>query len=329
MVTACAATPGPAQAPQPGRTDRHAAGALLPTATTVTVGQSVWTKVSVATLWVLPSSPRPVDAPALASPVDIRSWLAAMSTAVRRDLAGRVETQALFGERLLVTGVRPGWLHVVAVGQPTHRDSRGYPGWVPRRQVTVDHPVARPYVATVVRPLTWLRKLDGSPAIEVSFGTRLPVVSVGTTRTTVLTPTGLRRTVRNDAVVRRLAGARPLPLRAASVMASAEKFIGKPYLWGGRSGFAVDCSGYTNLVYGVHGVRLPRDADDQARRGTAVSLGAKRTADLLFFQHSATIDHVGFYAGSGLLLHAPHTGAFVGRISLSQMTGLVAARRFI
>jgi gamma-D-glutamyl-L-lysine dipeptidyl-peptidase len=302
---------------------------VLPAATTISVGQSVWTNVSVATLWVLPSSPRAVDAPALANPVRIRAWLAAMSTAVRRDLAGRVETQTLYGERLVVTGVRSGWLHVAAVGQPTHRDARGYPGWVPRRQVTVVHPTARTYVATVVNRLAGLRRPDGSLAMKVSFGTRLPVLATGEKRTTVATPTGLRATISNTAVVRRLARDPALPLRAAAVMRSAEKFVGTPYLWGGRSGFAVDCSGYTNLVYGVHGLRLPRDADDQARRGSAVALGAQHTADLMFFQHSTTIDHVGFYAGSGVLLHAPHTGAFVGRIALGDMSGLVRARRFV
>src|SRR4051812_36260144 len=92
LVTSCAPSALPQQ--------------VLPAATSISVGQSVWTNVSVATLWVLPSSPRAVDAPALANPVDIRGWLAAMSTAVRRDLAGRVETQTLYGERLLVTGVR-------------------------------------------------------------------------------------------------------------------------------------------------------------------------------------------------------------------------------
>jgi cell wall-associated NlpC family hydrolase len=180
-----------------------------------------------------------------------------------------------------------------------------------------------------VHRLATLRKPDGTRAIEVSFGTRLPVLATGATRMTVATPTGLRRTISNTAVVRRVAAHRPLRLRAAAVMASAEKFVGTPYLWGGRSGFAIDCSGYTNLVYGVHGVRLPRDADDQARRGSAVSPGAQRTADLMFFQHSASIDHVGFYAGSGILLHAPHTGAFVSRIAVAQMSGLVAARRFL
>src|SRR5439155_1698841 len=89
--------------------------ALAATTATVTPGHSVWVSVDVATLWHSTTSPRSIDAKAVSAPVDIRGWLAAMSTSARLGLVGRVQTQALYGERLLVTGVRTGWLHVVAV----------------------------------------------------------------------------------------------------------------------------------------------------------------------------------------------------------------------
>src|SRR5947209_6702504 len=107
----------------------------------IAAGTHVWVTVAVATLWSSPAAPRPVDAPALSAPVQIRRWLAGMSTSARRGLTGRIESQALYGEPLTVTGVSGSWLHVVAPGQPTHRDNRGYPGWVPRRQVTAHWPV--------------------------------------------------------------------------------------------------------------------------------------------------------------------------------------------
>ena len=323
------ATVGGCAAAAPPRAPAPASPVVATVTQTVSVGQSVWVTVAVATLWVSPTSPRSVDAPALAAPVRMTAWLNAMSTTQRRGLVGRVETESLYGERLLVTGVRSGWLHIVAVGQPTRRDARGYPGWVPTRQVTTHHPVSTTYVATVVKRLTHLRTPSGVSSIWLSFGTRLPVKTVGSTRTTVFTPTGGRLTVANADIVRRLSTARPLPLTAASVLASARLFVGAPYLWGARSGWAVDCSGFTNIVYGVHGVRLPRDADDQTTRGRAVSNATKRPGDLIFFKHGSVIDHVGFYLGAGMLLHAPHTGAFVGTISLTKMTGLTAIRRFI
>src|SRR5207248_8916144 len=113
------------------------------------------------------------------------------------------------------------------------------------------------------------------------------------------------------------------------VLATAKRLVGVPYLWGGRSGYALDCSGFTELVYGVHGVRLPRDADDQATVGSAVRIGAQRVEDLMFFAHNGSGTHVGLYAGSGMLLNAPHTGSYVRLTSLSPMTGLVAVRTFV
>lgn len=276
------------------------------------VGERVWVNVAVATLWTSPSAPRSIDAKAVAAPVDIRGWLGAMSTKARLGLVGRVETQALLGDRLIVTGVRRGWLHVVAVGQPTHRDRRGYPGWVPSRQVTVRAPVAATRVATVVgRATTWLRTSTGRRVMEVSIGTRLPVVSRTTSTVVVALPSHAHLVVASAQVVLRSPKVPALAATASGVVNSARLFLGRPYLWGGRSGFAVDCSGLTELAYGIHGVLLPRDTQDQATAGRAVARTAARLGDLLLFGSGGVMTHVGISLGSGRMLHAPHTGSFV------------------
>ena len=295
----------------------------------VDVGSEVYVDVAVATLWVSPSSPRTIDAPALADPVRMRAWLRAMSTDARRDLVGRVETQALYGDELLVTGIRSHWLHVVAIGQSTHRDSRGYPGWVPRRQVTTRTPVPADSVATVTRLTTRLHRADGRRALAVSFGTRLPVVGTTSTDVQIATPHGATRVVQRTAVAVRPAGAAALPATVRSTLDSARSFTGVPYLWGGRSGFAVDCSGFTGLVLAVHGVPAPRDADDQARAGRAVASGDRRPGDLAFFGHDGAVTHVGFVVGSDRLLQAPASGQVVSTTSMSNMSGLMAVRRYL
>lgn len=292
----------------------------------IRVGQNVWVDVSVATLWTSSTASRPVDAKAVSAPVDMRGWLAAMSTSARRDLVGRVETQALYGDRLIVTGVRSGWLHVVAVGQPTHRDPRGYPGWVPARQVTTDAPETSPSVATVTRLTTWLRGSGGRRLLEVSIGTRLPVLAVDGGSIAVATPSHGRVYVASAAVVVRRPSAPALARSASGVLSTARQFIGRPYLWGGRSGFAVDCSGFTELTYKLHGVVIPRDTDDQARAGRSVPRSALQPGDLLFFREGSTIGHVGFYVGGGKMLHAPHTGA---NVQTAPMGSPTLARRFV
>jgi len=292
----------------------------------ITTGAHVWVSVAVATLWTSPTAPRTVDAPALQSPVHIRRWLAAMSTSLRRGLVGRVETQALYGEPLVVTATSGAWLRVVAPWQPTSRDRRGYPGWVPMRQVTTRRPAATTRIATVTRLTTWLRNSSGARVVEVSLGTRLPVVTTGTTSVRVATPTGGRLLVSSSAIAIRTPSAAALPATPSSVVATARRFLGVSYLWGGRSGFAVDCSGFTSLVYAVHGRRLPRDADDQSRAGVAISRPT-RGGDLTFYGPSRAPTHVAMYVGSGMLIHAPSTGHPVQLVKVSAMPAPTRVRR--
>lgn len=259
-------------------------------------------------------------------PADIRGWLGGMTTSSRRGLVGRVETQALYGDRLLVTAVRAGWLHVVAIGQPTRRDRRGYPGWVPTRQVTTRSPQLTSMVATVTRLTSWLRTGNGGRLVEISMGTRLPVLRVTDSEVAVVTPTHALAYVASSDVVVRQSRTAALARSAAGVLSTARRFIGVPYLWGGRSGFAVDCSGFTELAYRLHGVVIPRDADDQAQAGRGASRFAPRVADLLFFRDGSTIGHVGFYVGRHQMLHAPHTGASV---QVGPMGSPTLARNFV
>ena len=166
-------------------------------------GRSAWVSVAVARLWESPTSPRAVDAPALAAPVRFRSWLAAMSLSERRALSFHSDTEALLGERVVVTGVRGAWAHVVVPDQPSQKDPRGYPGWVPLRQITYTAPPSSGPVASVVRRTAWLRTDTGSAAkvMEVSYGTVLPVVSSDASLVRVRTPLGAVRRVAAAAVV--------------------------------------------------------------------------------------------------------------------------------
>src|SRR5207237_7800243 len=68
-------------------------------------------------------------------------------------------------------------------------------------------------------------------------------------------------------------------LTSAAVLATARRFLGVPYLWGGCSPLGLDCSGFVQLVYRLHGIMLPRDADKQAYVGRLVHmLEADRSA---------------------------------------------------
>ena len=91
-----------------------------------------------------------------------------------------------------------------------------------------------------------------------------------------------------------------------SLVGSAKKFINVPYLWGGRSYFGIDCSALVQLVYKIHGIALPRDADKQAELGEARDfVEESEPGDLAFFEdETGFISHVGLVLSPFELIHA-------------------------
>ena len=145
-----------------------------------------WVDVTVATLWSAPGATRAVDAPALANPADPRRWVASMSDSQKRWLSlGHSQTQALYGTRVRVTATSGRWSKVVVPSQPSPKDRRGYPGWLPTRQLTTAAPPASGTTAVVSGRTAWLWADDDSVGTrpgkvrELSYGTSLPVVSAG------------------------------------------------------------------------------------------------------------------------------------------------------
>ena len=116
------------------------------------------------------------------------------------------------------------------------------------------------------------------------------------------------------------------------VVRVARRFEGLPYLWGGVSGFGVDCSGLTWIDYRLHGVTIPRDASAQATAGTPVSSSDLRPGDIVFFASKGVVHHNGLYAGDQVMIHASHTGTPVREVRLDQppyVGQIAAARRYL
>lgn len=95
-------------------------------------------------------------------------------------------------------------------------------------------------------------------------------------------------------------------LQLEDISETAEQFLNVPYLWSGRSFFGVDCSGFVQLLYKVHGINLPRDAYQQAEIGEVLSfIEESKPGDLAFFENEeGVITHVGMMLNDHEIIHA-------------------------
>ncbi len=86
----------------------------------------------------------------------------------------------------------------------------------------------------------------------------------------------------------------------------ARRYLYAPYLWGGRSPFGIDCSGFTQIVYKMAGFRLRRDASQQVEQGRLIDfVDQAQAADLAFFENDkGRIVHVGIVMDGGFIIHA-------------------------
>jgi gamma-D-glutamyl-L-lysine dipeptidyl-peptidase len=294
-----------------------ATAASAPARAAAAAPQRMYVAVNVATVWTNPGKARPVDRPALTNPAHPRQWLRAMTPEQSEDLtdSNRTQTQALYGAPVTVLAQEGGWSQVVVPRQPTPRDPRGYPGWIPTVQLTSNPSFAaatsKPFALVdrgIATGLFTGRKLRHK-VLALSMNTRLPVLARTKRAVQVLTPDrGAKWLPRKRTHVYRSENSIPRPT-GKQLVRTAKTFLRQPYVWAGRSGFGFDCSGLTGSVYQVHGLTIPRDSGPQAQdpRARRVAASRLRAGDLLFYSHSADPDdiyHVAMYVGRGRMIEA-------------------------
>lgn len=91
-----------------------------------------------------------------------------------------------------------------------------------------------------------------------------------------------------------------------SILNTSKQFLNAPYLWGGRTIFGFDCSGFVQIVFKINGVNFPRDTEYQAKQGAIIdNIELALPGDLLFFTNKENIiSHVGIYLCENKLIHA-------------------------
>ena len=201
------------------------------------------------------------------------------------DLARGIDTELLFGETVRIFERADGFAWVKA-------DLDGYVGYLPETALGIledpTHWISVP--RTFLYPEAELRK---PPAGALSLGSRVTVTGEAETRGTryVLLSTGGAVIAKHCLTIAETLG--------DDYVSVAEKFIEAPYLWGGRSGFGLDCSALVQLSLMMTGTSAPRDSDMQATIGFPITREELRRGDLVFWK-----GHVGIMENAQTLLHA-------------------------
>ena len=214
--------------------------------------------------------------------------------------ASEMVSQLLFGETFTVLEKYTHWFRI-------RTDADGYEAWVDSKQIQLvskeQHQLwlSDTQAAFTLAPYNRIQRTGDLSQFPVGMGCRLPVLENGifqTAETGFNAQDALMTADKRQALTE--------TERREALLKSAAQWLNTPYLWGGKSIFGTDCSGFTQTLYRIYGIQLPRDAKDQAGAGEAVNfLDEAKPADLLFFDNeNEQIVHVGIYMGNSRIIHA-------------------------
>jgi len=214
-----------------------------------------------------------------------------------------IDTQALSGEALTVFDISGGWAWVQLAAD-------GYVGYV-RQEAIREGSSEATHVVSVPRSFVYPGPDLRFPHFRtLSMGSRVKIVGAAETRAT---PYALL----DDGTAIIATHLRPVgELAGEDAVSVAARFMNTPYLWGGRSGLGIDCSGLVQIALAMTGKSAPRDSDQQAASlGTEIDPerdGLQR-GDLVFWK-----GHVGFLEDQHTLLHASGGTMYVTREPLKE-----------
>jgi cell wall-associated NlpC family hydrolase len=223
-----------------------------------------------------------------------------------RTMKAEQVTQALLGAPVRLRERSARWARI--------RMQDGYEGWIAASHLAPALPDAAEWVTMTDLWVNLRTRPDyRMPARQVAFvGTILPLQDRQPGWLAVALPAGGAGWLEAHRGRVHPPGEPAAAVVPEMLLATARRFLGVPYLWGGCSPMGLDCSGFVQLVYRLHGIMLPRDADQQAEVGLPVCVGeAERAAlhpgDAVFFCADTSrerITHVGMALGDERFIHA-------------------------
>jgi hypothetical protein len=188
-------------------------------------------------------------------------------------------SQLLYGETFCVIEERERWLYI-------YSPSQQYYGWIDRKIPTIitEEEYNERNEKFFLLSSTWFSFVDSE---------KLPI----------FVPMGAR--FREKKQSKKILSSEDLSFDSQRLIFYAKQLLNAPYLWGGRTILGIDCSGFSQLIYCLMGIQLPRDASQQAKVGRQVNLSEAKAGDLAFFNNEkGNITHVGILIDNQTIIHA-------------------------
>jgi len=199
-------------------------------------------------------------------------------------------SQVLFGESFEITDKQNNWLQIALAYD-------GYEGWIDAKQQAA---ISKEIFETLQDKE---QVLISDMVNFVSFkDTELLTLSLGAVLPFFKSP----HFILNDISYTYEGSVFEKRLKKENLVSNAYLYLNAPYLWGGRTPFGIDCSGFTQMVYKLSGYALLRDASQQATQGETLSFIEEcEPGDLAFFDNDeGNIIHVGIILANHHIIHA-------------------------
>ena len=200
-------------------------------------------------------------------------------------------SQLLFGETYFILDQTENWIKI-----KTQVDD--YTGWISGNQfLSWDENEKDQKLVTVFPYLKAINQITQTP-IYILPGSMLQQWEI--------TENGIQCAVNNTKFLLEAKPENFGEIPANEIGRLAVEFINSPYLWGGKTMWGIDCSGFSQLLFKLIGIQLPRDAYQQAKMGQQVDfVDESKLGDLAFFDNEeGKITHVGMVIGPGEIIHA-------------------------
>lgn len=197
-------------------------------------------------------------------------------------------SQVLFGQHFKILEFKKKWVRIILYAD-------NYQGWICSKQyMEIEKKDYEQLSLSVsdfsIDKTSYLVDLEDSSEIAIPMGSTLPFLN-----NRLININGKKYKYLGEVSSRNI----------KDVIKYSMQFLNSPYLWGGKSFLGIDCSGFTQLVFSICGIKIPRDAYNQIESGKKLNFSETRPGDLIFFiNDSDRIHHVGIALKDDKIIHA-------------------------